>query len=243
VTFTSTEWPAAPKISGSTTLIFLRHGRALEVDGCCIGQTDVALSREGANAIEQFASDWRNRTVGSVVRALTAIHSSDLRRVRDSAHVMGAVWGLPVQHDPRLREMHFGAWDGQRWAAIAASDGGRLRAWTERWIEIAPPGGEGIAQIERRAEDWLDGIIAGRGESARTLVVVSHAGWIRVMLSRLLGRSISRMFDIPVDYARATILSVEARGTRVIGSSLERVPSTMSGQNSVSALEMPNDVD
>jgi broad specificity phosphatase PhoE len=200
-------------------LIFVRHGRGSDVDGRCIGQTDVALSSEGAVEIERLASDWREHVVG----APAAIYSSDLRRARESAEIVGAVWGIPVQYDHRLREMHFGAWDGQRWDAIEAADGARLRAWTERWADTAAPGGETIADIERRAADWIDETLRSPVSSSGTVVVVSHAGWIRVALSRLLRRPASQMFDIPVDYARATVVRVDEREARLLTSNVERL--------------------
>ena len=90
----------------------------------------------------------------------------------------------------------------------------------ERWVDTAPPDGETIADIERRAADWIDETL---GRSPGTVVVVSHAGWIRVALSRLLGQPMWQMFDIPVDYARATVASVDGRESRLLASNVERL--------------------
>jgi glucosyl-3-phosphoglycerate phosphatase len=37
--------------------------------------------------------------------------SSDLRRARHCGAVLSAAWGVPLETDPRLREMNFGKWD------------------------------------------------------------------------------------------------------------------------------------
>ncbi len=187
------------------TLILIRHGRALDIEGRCIGHTDVALSSSGATAIERVAEEWRDRWIG--VARPTVIHSSDLCRASESADILGRAWALPVRTDPRLREMSFGEWDGERWETIEAHDAARFQAWTASWFDTAPPGGERLAQVEHRVAEWLRALTAGPVSSREPVVVVSHAGWIRVALSQLRHLPMARLYDIPVDYASVTVVS------------------------------------
>jgi broad specificity phosphatase PhoE len=207
----------------STTLVFLRHGTAIGVEGRCIGWTDVALSDAGTDAIEKLAVEWRSRIDGIVGRP-TDLYASNLRRANQSAQIMARVWDLPIKLDSRLREIHFGQWDGQHWSAIEATDGARLNAWMERWMEIAPPDGEAIPQIEARVSDWLGEVLDPEYESSRVILIVSHAGWIRIALSQLLKRDTSAMFEIALDHAHATIVLVTEDETRLLVSNVDSIP-------------------
>lgn len=204
-------------------LVFLRHGHALDVDGRCIGHTDVELSSVGANAVRAFVTAWYNRGAASVVGVPIRIVSSDLRRAADSARILALPWRLNIEYDARLREMHFGTWDGRSWQAIEAEDNARLQLWMERWVESPTPGGEAIGDLARRAATWLDTFLRSPRPPFGTTVVVSHAGWIRVALSHLLDRPLARIFDIPVDHARATIVSFGVAGPHLLASNVDAV--------------------
>lgn len=205
-------------------LVFVRHGRTVADAGVCIGSTDVALSPEGMTSIRALATAWHTAGARSFVGEPTRIIASDLRRASDSARVFGLLWNRDVELDRRVREMDFGAWDGQRWDAIEASDAERFRAWSDRWTEIAPPGGEPVSALADRASDWIKEIRASNGAASQTVVAVTHAGWIRVATAQLLGRSLARMFDIPVDYGHATVIRVEARRNQLIALNTSSIP-------------------
>jgi alpha-ribazole phosphatase len=100
--------------------------------------------------------------------------------------------------DAELREMHFGEWEGRTWDEIAHTDGERLRHWTDNWTRAAPPGGESLDLFARRVASGLARVGDG--------VVVSHAGWIRVAVSILLGEDVAATFDRSIDYAHAAIV-------------------------------------
>lgn len=193
-----------------TRLVLVRHGKALDVAGRCIGRTDVPLSAEGARAIRGLVENGI-QSLDLRLDGRTRLISSDLRRAVESANILAAAMGRCVEHDIRLREIDFGEWDGRSWSEIERADPERLRCWLERWAEVAAPGGEGVGDLLRRAAGWIGDIVTPR-ELDEVIVVVSHAGWIRAAVSHLLGRDIASMFDIPVDHASATIIDVGAAG-------------------------------
>jgi broad specificity phosphatase PhoE len=185
-----------------TRLVLVRHGQAADVDGRCIGHTDVALSAHGAEAIRALAASSSRWTTNA------SIVSSDLARASDSARILGAALGVDVRLDPRLREMSFGEWDGRAWSEIQATDGPRSSAWMARWSELAPPGGESLTAVGARAKEWLDELRSRQIAADQTVIVVSHAGWIRTAVSILTDSPLDRIFSIPADYARATTLAL-----------------------------------
>ena len=85
----------------------VRHGHC-EGAGTLLGHQDVPLTAEGRAQAEVLARELAGCGAERVV-------SSDLRRAAETAQVIAAAMALPVDLDPRLREISYGAWNGHPW--------------------------------------------------------------------------------------------------------------------------------
>jgi alpha-ribazole phosphatase len=179
------------------TLHFIRHGRAEDVDGLCIGHTDRGLSEAGHKEIEAFARRLD-------VHDLPCI-SSDLVRARTSAERLTTG---PITLDPRLREMNFGEWDGRSWADLELADGAQLNEWMADWTTIRAPGGESFDDVVVRVRSWLDEL----PQDETRQLVVAHAGSIRAAAVVLLELPPSKAFALQVDHARVSTFSIAPHG-------------------------------
>ena len=82
--------------------------------------------------------------------------------------------GFPrVPADARLREIHFGDLEGKTFLEMGEKWRERLRSFAE----FVAPGGESMAEVQRRAEDFLAGLAIGRH------LIFSHGGWIRTLMA------------------------------------------------------------
>jgi broad specificity phosphatase PhoE len=109
------------------------------------------------------------------------IYSSDLKRARATAEAIAAEHGLPVETDPRLREFHFGEWEGLTWAEITVRHPEMLDA-TDIVAAYKPPGGETLPDLIRRWEDFHAGL---RRNDRQRVVVVTHAGMLHAIVRSL----------------------------------------------------------
>ncbi|CAN5162670.1 histidine phosphatase family protein [soil metagenome] len=126
-----------------TVLLAVRHG---EADGNShhrfIGQTDAHLTDQGRAQAELLA-------LRLVKLPISRIISSDLRRTIDTVTPTANALGLPVEKDPRLREILNGDWTGLLPDDIA-------NAWPEVWTayrsgeDVLRPGGESWAHVRER---------------------------------------------------------------------------------------------
>ncbi|MBV8203209.1 MAG: histidine phosphatase family protein [Acidobacteria bacterium] len=183
-------------------LYLVRHGLAEVGSGRAVGHLDPPLSAAGAESIAKLAGSWRGPAPARVV-------SSDLRRAADSARLLAARLGAVAEADPRLRELAFGEWEGLTWDEIHRRDERRLAAWGDRWWEVAPPGGETFAELSRRVREWLEDL----GSGGEPVVAVAHAGSLRALLGALLARPRRELFDLKLDHAHVSALTVdEGRG-------------------------------
>lgn len=186
-------------------LVLLRHAHPDGHDGRCVGQHDSELSRHGVDSAIALADRWRD------IAPQPALVTSDLRRAAVTAGALARSWGVALRVDARLREMSFGDWDGMSWNDIAVRDADRLSAWGDNWIDVAPPGGESGRDLARRVDAALHDLIA-RSEVERPTVAVTHAGWIRIATTRLLGEPLSAAFSRDIGYARGAAFHVGADG-------------------------------
>ncbi len=79
-----------------------------------------------------------------------------------------------------LVELDFGAWEGQHWDTIYASDATGLDAWAAAPFNYPPGGGETLTQLHARVMLWLETLFASQAEQA---IVVTHGGPLRVLLN------------------------------------------------------------
>ncbi len=169
---------------------------AVDTVGRCIGHCDVALSPEGTAAIARTAA-WLPERPDRII-------ASDLARARNSAQVLAEQWGLEVAYDRRLREMHFGEWEGLAWNDLERDDSERLSAWMNDWVRVRAPGGESFEDVVLRAQEWFDE--AQSTWAGESVVVVAHAGSIRGVLCNWLGMPLEWAFRLRVELAGVSVL-------------------------------------
>ena len=155
-------------------LWLVRHGETVwNAAGRVQGRSDPELSETGCEQARRLGSRLEHT-------AFTAVVSSDLQRAVQTAKL--ALPDAPLQTDPRLRELDFGAWEGRTWGEVAAADPEALTAWYANPYVNAPTGGEGYAALVRRTRGWSESL----PKSGRVLAF-THGGPIRGLLYTLTG--------------------------------------------------------
>jgi broad specificity phosphatase PhoE len=185
-------------------IYLVRHGEAEGSEGLAVGYLDLPLSALGARNVEALADSWQGPLPDR-------IFSSDLRRAAESARIFAARLGGEPVVDPRLREVSFGEWDGRSWDEIYERDRQRYEAWTERWWDLAPPGGESFADLEARVLAWFREL-----KDEETVLAVAHGGSIRALLAGLRVIPRERAFEIDLNPARISALEVAAGVTNLL---------------------------
>lgn len=174
------------------------------------GQTDWNLERRyqghsdtplNATGLEQAALAAESLAAALTGRRYAAICSSDLRRARTTAEVIGRRLGMEVILDPRLREAHFGIWEGMLGADIQS----RYPAeWEARRLDLQharPPGGENVQDVADRIWPAVDEWVARY--AGAPLIVVSHGLALGTIFCRVQGLPLSSARDLIPDNAQA----------------------------------------
>lgn len=152
------------------------------------GFTDTPLNDTGRRQAAELAA-------GVASLGLQTLWSSDLKRARETAEIVGRRVGLPVALDPRLREANRGRWEGRRFIDIERECPERYAAWRRAGPSFRFPGGESLLEQQQRVIASLHDI---RAAGELPALVVCHGGSIRVVLSRRDPRGLAAFHEFAI---------------------------------------------
>jgi broad specificity phosphatase PhoE len=130
------------------TLVLTRHGFTdrSEPEQHLGQRIDISLNIAGTRQAQALG---RRLAPVRFDRVLT----SPLFRARETAAILAR--GVPVEADPRLREMDYGDWEGRAYADILASDGQLRRDWEQAPDVIRCPRGESGDDVAKRVHGFI----------------------------------------------------------------------------------------
>ena len=162
-------------------IFLIRHPRPLIEPGLCYGRLDVDCADPLAVAVR----------LRPQLPAATIIVSSPLRRALRLAEALDA----RVKIDARLAEIDFGDWEGRRWDDI---ERGAIDAWAADVLNFTPPGGESVADLQRRAIDFATTL------TGPCVALVTHAGVIRALLGHWQQLPVAEWTQLKFDFGSIT---------------------------------------
>lgn len=156
----------------SLTLHLIRHGlTAANTEGKYVGITDLALTMEGADALEKLRDE-------GVYPPIEALYSGPLRRCLQTAILIyPELSAIPV---PNLTEYNFGEFEGK--SGIELEENQNYKDWISGKKE-APEGGETTKEFTVRACVGLRQIVEDMlTHNITNAAVVTHGGVIMTLL-------------------------------------------------------------
>lgn len=191
-----------------STIYLIRHGETAQAKPRrFLGRQDPPLTAHGRAQMARLAEFL-------AIRAIDRVVTSPLARCVDSAAILCATLQLEeAELVPSLREIDLGAWEGLTVAEVQTRFPGEYEARGRDLAGYRPAGGESFCDLLYRAWPALS-IISAAGEDRR-LAVVAHAGVNRVLLCRLLGMPLDRLFLLEQHHACLNVLHHRQEGFRV----------------------------
>ncbi|HET8819605.1 MAG TPA: histidine phosphatase family protein [Xanthomonadaceae bacterium] len=169
-------------------ILLARHGEThWNAEGRYQGQEDIALSPVG----EAQARALGERLHG--LRIDRAVASPLARAARTAELALGEERAALLRTDDGLMEIAHGTWEGLLAREIHERDPDRLLAWRDAPHEVLMPGGESLQHVLDRAWPAFARACAGLDADA-TLLVVAHDAVNRVILCKLLGLPLARLW-------------------------------------------------
>lgn len=184
-----------------TTIIdILRHGEP-EGGSKYRGHLDDPLSERGwaqMRAAVMGRTEWQQ------------IVTSDLSRCAAFADELGERLSIPVEKSAQFREIGFGDWEGMTAKEILAQDEAALSAFWQDPLHNTPPNAEPLEAFYRRIEQAWEQML--RQHAGKQILLVGHAGMMRVLLLSALGMSLDGFYRF--DPRNATMVRIRVDSGR-----------------------------
>jgi alpha-ribazole phosphatase len=171
-------------------LLLLRHAQT-DLAGRFCGHSDPPLNTIGLQQVAEMLprlSTW----------PIECVYTSDLQRARQTAEVVARHCNADLEVRPGLREIDFGQWEGLNWDEIQLRYPREAARWAEQYPSSTTPGGEEFSDFESRVLHEMKFL----SEQVHTapIAIVTHAGFMRVALTKLGGFSVEEAWNRTNDY-------------------------------------------
>lgn len=188
----------------TSEFIFIRHGETdWNRQQRFQGQSDIPLNSRGQLQARALGDRLKNLPI-------TAIYSSDLTRCMETTRPIADHHTLTPILEPRLKEIHFGDWEGKTYLEIEQTHPESLEQWQTSYREFAPPRGETFPEMEARVRDAFQDIQSSHPEGL--ICLVAHGGPLQVLLSKLLGLPAEQFWQFHLSTGSISRISIFPEG-------------------------------
>jgi alpha-ribazole phosphatase len=185
-------------------LLLVRHGNTkLNNAKRFWGQTDVELNADGIRQAEKL----RDRLDADKI---DAAYSSNLSRARLTAEIITSRHQLNVTALTELTEINFGFIEGLTFEEVSQLHPELANLMSKWAIKPKFPGGESLDNLDNRVRKFLKRL--QKHEPEETILIVAHAGTLRLMICNLLGMGPEHWRHIQLDLASLSIVETHPQG-------------------------------
>lgn len=188
-------------------ILLVRHGEtAWNREGRYQGRTDIPLSPDGEAQVRALAARLAHVPIALAI-------ASPLARARATAQAILAGRDIALASEPALVEISHGAWEGQLSSDVERAHAEMLGTWRSQPDRDVPagPGAETLGDVEARAWPVLERV-AGQLGAHDTALVVAHDAVNRVLLCRILGLPLTRVWAFRQAPATLNVISGPSLG-------------------------------
>ncbi|MFM1906117.1 MAG: hypothetical protein RIT32_913 [Actinomycetota bacterium] len=190
-------------------LLLIRHGESeANAKGILAGRlSGVALSSQGKSQASIL-----NTAINQLSRP--CLYSSPIQRCLETARLAVASSSYDeILIDDDLAEVDYGNWSGKR-----LEDLEKLEEWSYLQKNAGSfkfPAGESFEEVSTRLQRYLESLVE-RHEEKATVVAFSHADIIKVLVTKALAVSISKIQRIRIDPASITEFELSTEGLSIV---------------------------
>jgi alpha-ribazole phosphatase len=177
------------------------------------GHSDPDLNECGRQQLAGIVSRISEHAIGQV-------YTSDLRRAQQTAEAIAKHAGAALHVHRGLREINFGLWEGLSWNEIETRNPIEAARWVQEYPNSTAAGGESFQQFESRVRSEVAFLL--REAMKSPIAVVTHAGFIRVVLTNRCGLSAQQAWDQTRGYGSVVEIDTNHIDTEIQDCNSER---------------------
>ncbi len=188
-------------LNNRTRFFFLRHGDTIDEESSRVfkGTADIPLSEKGVEKLKK-ASQFLKRF------HFDHIYTSALSRCVESGKIIAEPHKIETKIVSEFNEIHFGIWEGKSFEEVETEYPVQFSKWRKNPDMHTPPNGESLIEAQKRSMNIFNEMI--QRHRGRNIVIISHAGILRLILASLLGMKLSTLFRISQDYGCINVVDI-----------------------------------
>jgi broad specificity phosphatase PhoE len=184
-----------------TTLFLVRNADTdFSRDRRVAGRRDIILSDAGRRQASATAGNLAGIDIAEIL-------ASPLPRAVETAELLAGPLNVGVVRDPRLIDFDAGSWEARPHDEIAVS--AEYQRFLRNPVAESIPGGEKLMDVRDRLVAAISQALADN-ELGANILIVSHAGPLRVLLAHYLGMSINHYHRLRLSPASLSVLRFES---------------------------------
>ena len=186
-----------------TTFFIVRHG-----ENDWVKKNRLAGWLPGVHLNENGVQQAHDAGARLAPQPIQAIYSSPVTRCVETAEIIAPYFQLPVLLNEAFGETRYGDWEGKKVKKLAKKPEWQI-------VQFFPsrnrfPSGEALREVQFRAVQAMEKL-SGQHKS-ESVVVVSHADIIKLVLAHYLGVHIDLFQRITVSPASVSVLHLSEKG-------------------------------
>ncbi|WP_455539751.1 histidine phosphatase family protein [Terrisporobacter sp.] len=183
-----------------TKLILVRHGTTIcNEDRVLSGFTDSKLSEKGKLQAKKLAEFLKNDKIDK-------IYTTPFSRTKETVEILAKIKNIQLEESNLLNEINFGDFEGLSFKQIEKDYPEELKKMIKDGFEYKYPNGESLIDTFYRVAKQIE-IILEKNEN-KNILICSHGGTIRNIISYLLSNDYKYHWNFKVDNGSITEIDV-----------------------------------
>ena len=175
------------------------------------GETDWNLQERMQGQVDNELNDTGRKQAQVVADKLRGISfdaafSSTLHRAIATAEIILGQQKALLQKDPRVMEIGFGPWEGEKIARVMDEIHPLHNFFAGPDRYFPPEGAESFYQLYERSEDFMNQVVFPLEKYCENVLIVGHGAWNRSILNPLKQIPLAEFWSEPLENCAVEIL-------------------------------------
>jgi alpha-ribazole phosphatase len=186
------------QLENKTRLLLVRHGELVtSKEWRYVGHLDVELNETGITQMRRAGERLKSEQVDVLL-------SSDLKRTRKGAEIIGSVLGIAPLSFREFREISLGQWEGLTRDEIVAMFPEEFEARAHDLPNYRIKNGESFADLKIRVIRKLEQVL--EEHQGKNIALIAHGGVNRIILTHVLGMELNHLTRLDQAYGCLNII-------------------------------------
>lgn len=165
------------------------------------GHIDSKVSEQGKKQIEKLTDYLKNEKIDK-------IYTTTSSRTKETVKYLAEINKIDIQESEALKEISFGDFEGKDFKEIQKNYPDEFNKMISQGYEYKYPNGESLIECYERVSKEIKLILEYNGKDS-TILVCSHAGTIRNILTCLISDTFEYHWNFKIDNASVSIVEVD----------------------------------